>query len=140
MALGKALEKIVREAAKKRKTSGNNQYSEPSEKFTEASKGDTRDKIGKAIGMRGPTYQRAKAIIRDDPEALAMWRDLMTGSKGRPVKNEQSDNTDSVSIKPTHGNSREYTANRLVAETGKITDACNAGNYQVESGNGEETH
>lgn len=82
VALGKALEKIEREAAKKRKAQkpGGKQGEKVSpEKFTEE-KGTTRDKIGKAIGMSGPIYQRAKAVVdaaESDPETFGVIAEEM---------------------------------------------------------------
>jgi hypothetical protein len=48
-----ALEELERPKAKDRKTSGTNQHTEPSGKLPEGSKGQTRDKVGAAIGMSG---------------------------------------------------------------------------------------
>jgi ParB-like chromosome segregation protein Spo0J len=46
-----------------------------SEKITEqAGRGQTRDKVGAALGLSGPTYERARAVItaaREDPERYA---------------------------------------------------------------------
>jgi hypothetical protein len=44
----------------------------------------------------------------EDAEALAMWRKAMTGKKH--VHKADADN---ISIKPSHGNSRAYTLDRL---------------------------
>jgi hypothetical protein len=71
VAMGKRLEVLEREAAKgrQRQAGGDrgNQHtggkSGASEKITEAPTGTTRDKVGAAIGMSGPTYQRAKAVV-----------------------------------------------------------------------------
>lgn len=37
----------------------------PSVNFPDGLKGETRDIVGTAIGMSGPTYQRAKAVVED---------------------------------------------------------------------------
>ncbi len=123
-ALGKALEKIVREAAKERQQiRKGNQRGDKSENFTELSdKGDTRDKIGKAIGMSGPTYQRAKAIIRDDPEALAAWREAM---KEQGKRNDLVDNVNEVTA--DKGNSRSYTVSRLQKQRPDLFERVKAG-------------
>jgi ParB family chromosome partitioning protein len=63
VAMGEALRGIVAAKAKERKTKGVNQHTEPSGKFPEGSKGDTRDIIGKAVGLSGPTLQRATAVV-----------------------------------------------------------------------------
>lgn len=66
VALGEALRAIVEPKAKARQQARKgNQPGGNSENFTdlpEAEKGSTRDIIGKAIGMSGPTYQRAKVV------------------------------------------------------------------------------
>ena len=55
---------LERPKAKARELEGTNQYTEPSGKLPEASTGDTRDKVGKAVGMSGKTYEKAKAGTR----------------------------------------------------------------------------
>jgi ParB/RepB/Spo0J family partition protein len=74
-AMGRALEELERPKAKERQQiRKGNQRGDKSEKFTELSdKGQTREKVGKAIGMSGPTYQRAKAVLiaaEQDPETF----------------------------------------------------------------------
>jgi ParB family chromosome partitioning protein len=56
VALGEALEELEGPKAKERMKAGKKQ---PSGKFSEGKKGETREIIGKAIGMSGPTFQRA---------------------------------------------------------------------------------
>lgn len=63
VALGKRLEELERPKAKQRKRAGQNQHTEPGDKFTPPSKGKTRDKVGAAVGMSAVTYERAKAVV-----------------------------------------------------------------------------
>ena len=75
--LGKALEELETPAAKARREASQakegNKLASKSEsengavKITEPfqRKGDVRDVIGQAVGMSGPTYQRAKAVVED---------------------------------------------------------------------------
>lgn len=73
VALGKRLEELERPKAdvRRRATQGNKQSGE--EKFTSPDKGKTCDKVGKAVGMSGVTYTRAKAVVKaaeDDLETF----------------------------------------------------------------------
>jgi hypothetical protein len=52
-----------------------------------------------------------EALLRDDAEILQMWRQATTGAK-----HVHHADTDNVSIKPGHGNSRAYTLDRLKRE------------------------
>ena len=56
VALGKALEALERPRAAARMKAD----VAPPERFTEGRRGQTRDIVGKAIGVSGPIYQRAK--------------------------------------------------------------------------------
>lgn len=58
VALGQRLEALERPRAAERKRAGK----APSENFTEG-RGETRDRVGAAIGMSGPTYEKAKAVV-----------------------------------------------------------------------------
>lgn len=76
VALGKALEELERPKAKERQKehgkTAPGKGKNTSENFTEVS-GTTREKVGEAIGMSGPTYQRAKAVVaaaEDDPDTF----------------------------------------------------------------------
>jgi hypothetical protein len=55
--------------------------------------------------------QKVEALIEDDAELLAMWREAMVGKVGRPAK----ENHDNV-MHSRQGNSRAYTLNRLKRE------------------------
>lgn len=71
VALGIELEKLERPKASERKKSTQGNRQSGAEKFSAPEKGDTRDKVGGAIGMSGVSYQRAKAVVKaaeEDPE------------------------------------------------------------------------
>lgn len=77
-AMGMALEPLKKPDATKRMKAGK----KPSETFT---KGGVREEIGAAVGMSGPTYQRAKAVVvaaKEDPETFGPIAEEMdrTGS------------------------------------------------------------
>lgn len=63
VALGRELERIESEEAKKRQESGVNQYTEPSGNFPEGSTGRARDKVASALGVSGRTYEKAKKVV-----------------------------------------------------------------------------
>ena len=79
VAIGKALEALEQPLAKERQREAASRggkarhgISVP-ENLRDAGGGDTRDKIGKAIGMSGPTFQRAKAVAdaaESEPETF----------------------------------------------------------------------
>lgn len=83
VALGRQLEELEKPRAKERQQdhgkTAPGKKKNTSENFTEV-KGDTRDIVGDAIGMSGPTYQRAKAVVtaaEDDPETFGPIADEM---------------------------------------------------------------
>lgn len=51
---------------------------------------------------------------RDDPEALALWREEMTGEPHRPKKDESGNNV--TASRRITGNSRAYLLSRLKRE------------------------
>ena len=65
----------------------------------------------------GENPDRIEALIRDDAEVLAMWREEMVERPGKPSK-VNLDNADNVSNKERvqAGNSRAYTVSRLQRE------------------------
>jgi ParB-like chromosome segregation protein Spo0J len=71
VAFAEALEALEKEQARQRQTAGVNQHTEASGKLPEGSRGQTRDKVGAALGMSGRTYEKAKAVVEaaaEDPE------------------------------------------------------------------------
>src|SRR5438128_513184 len=63
VALGKDLEKLERDEARKRQKLG----PKPSGNYPEGKKasdrGQTRDKVGASVGMNGTTYEKAKFVV-----------------------------------------------------------------------------
>lgn len=60
--LGKRLEELEKPAARKRQ-GARTDLPQPSGKFPEGSKGQTRDKVAAALGVSGRTYEKAKQIV-----------------------------------------------------------------------------
>jgi hypothetical protein len=81
------------------------------------------------VGIKLDTVEK---LIADDPEAAAAYREEMTGKKGRPPSQE---NTDIVSIKqkPKHGNTRAYTLDRLKRERPDLFDKVKAGKLSANA-------
>jgi hypothetical protein len=90
---------VFDDEAKERMTSGVNQHS-PVEKLPQASKGKSRDKAGEAV----------EAVIRDDAECLAMFREAM---KEQGKRTDLSDNVREVKPADSCGNSRAYSIARV---------------------------
>lgn len=67
VALGRALEELEKPNADERRREGNARGGrggeEVAENVTATSRVDVRDVVGGAVGMSGPTYQRAKAVV-----------------------------------------------------------------------------
>lgn len=66
VAIKKALEPIERKAAKERQAHGGPR----SEKLSEREKGNTRDRLGRMVGMSGPTLEKAEAVVNSGDVAL----------------------------------------------------------------------
>ena len=86
-----ALEPIERALAKERQFSGQNQYTEPSGKFPEGSKGQSLDRVAAAVGRDRKTVQKARAIrdaAKKEPEKYAKLQEDMdrTGRADGPFK------------------------------------------------------
>ena len=80
VAIGRELEKQEREKAKERETAGISQPPEPCGNLPQGSPGKTRDKVGRAIGMSGKTYEKAKRVVEaaeQDPNAYGELREKM---------------------------------------------------------------
>jgi ParB-like chromosome segregation protein Spo0J len=74
-ALGKELEALERPKAAERKEAsqakaGEKVGSKGGDQFTPPSAGKTRDKVGEALGMSGPQYQRVKAVVEQGAPEL----------------------------------------------------------------------
>ena len=75
--------------------------------------------------MLGDRGKRAKveAVIKDDPEALAMFREAMKEHAGRPTK-ESTNNVSTIQDEgrnTEHGNSRAYSIDRVKRECDEAT-------------------
>jgi len=80
VALGRAIESLEREAAKKRLREAGRLGGKGSGKLPEASTGDTRDKVADALGIGASTYERAKRVTEAaeaDPETYGDLPALM---------------------------------------------------------------
>jgi len=58
--------------------------------------------------------EKVEAVIRDDPEALAAFREAMLGKPGRPKEGETRDNV--TGLDDDRGNSRAYSISRVQRE------------------------
>ena len=69
----------------------------------------------------GENPERIEALIRDDAEVLAMWREAMKGKHGGDRRSEEVIKVDNVTLdKPSKGNSRSYTVSRLQREAPEL--------------------
>jgi hypothetical protein len=62
----------------------------------------------KPVAGCGWPPEKVEALIRDDPEVLALWREAVTGQHG----GDRSSKADNISLEPGHGTSRSYTLSR----------------------------
>lgn len=94
VALGLALEELERPAAAERKAeAGKANLPTSEEKFPPLTKGDRTGKVydlvGEAVGMSGPTYKRAKAVVRaageGDPVAVDALAEMDRTGKVTPA-------------------------------------------------------
>jgi len=67
--------------------------------------------------------EKVEALLKDEPEVLALWRKATTGHRGKPRKENSSNRT----IKPTRGTTRAYTLDRLKREQPDLFDRVCAG-------------
>jgi len=116
VAMGESIEKFIEKpAAEKREKSGTNQYTEPSGKLPEGSKGDSRDKVGAAVGMSGKTYEKAKAVVsaaKENPKKFETVRQEMdkTGNVDKAFKIvKRIDDTDKLPFEPQAFNIWNFT-------------------------------
>jgi ParB family chromosome partitioning protein len=68
VSLGRAIEEIERPRAAERRKSG--AKAEPSGTGSGRSAGETRDKVGEALGVSGRTYEQAKKVVEQGTEEL----------------------------------------------------------------------
>jgi len=78
----------------------------------------------------GEDPAKIEAVIRDDAEVLAMWREAMKGKPGRPKQEgERGYNV----IAARRGNSRAYTVSRLQREAPKLFAKVAAGEISANA-------
>jgi hypothetical protein len=71
----------------------------------------------KPLAGCGWPLEKVEALIKDEPEILALWREATTGAKGRPEKPKENAYNISNNHQPVrHGTSRAYTLDRLKRE------------------------
>jgi len=75
----------------------------------------------------GEDPAKIEAVIRDEAEVLALWREVMT-----PAKHIHHDDTDNISI--SHGTSRNYTLTRLKSQYPKIYEQVKTGRLSANAG------
>ena len=69
----------------------------------------------------GENPERIEALIRDDAEVLAMWREAMKGKHGGDRRSEEVIKVDNITLdKPSKGTSRSYTVSRLQREAPEL--------------------
>lgn len=77
----------------------------------------------------GEDPSKIEAVIRDDAEVLAMWREAMKQKQG-----QRTDIVDIVNeVKPSKGNSRAYTVSRLQREAPELFAKVAAGEMSANA-------
>ena len=74
----------------------------------------------------GENPEKLEAIIRDDVEALTLWREQMTPPNHRPISHDNV-------ITSKQGNSRAYTLSRLKVEEPKLFEEVKAGRMSANA-------
>lgn len=91
----------------------------------------------KPVDGWGQDPAKIEAVIRDDVEALAMWREAMTEEPGGDRQSkEHKSNTDNVSNAFTcdnHGNSRSYTVARLKQQAPELFEKVVSGELSANA-------
>ncbi|VTR94115.1 Marine sediment metagenome DNA, contig: S01H1_S24385 (Fragment) OS=marine sediment metagenome GN=S01H1_59837 PE=4 SV=1: ParBc [Gemmata massiliana] len=72
--VGRRIEKLEKPNSDRRKKAGRG--TEPSGKFPDGSTGDTRDKVGSALGMSGKTYEKGKKVSEAAEKEPEKYGDL----------------------------------------------------------------
>lgn len=78
----------------------------------------------------GEDPAKIEAVIRDDAEVLAMWREAMKGKAGRPIK-ESLDNIKGITAPA--GTGRAYTVSRLQREAPELFAQVAAGTISANA-------
>jgi len=71
--------------------------------------------VSKPVHGWGEDPSAVEAVIRDDPEALAAFREAMKGKPGRPKAGDQT-RTNGTGIETTRGQTRAYSITRVQRE------------------------
>lgn len=107
--MGKRLEALLKPEAEKRQAHGTTAPGKPanaSGKLPEALTGDTRDKVGEAVGLSGRTYEKAKAVVAEaskpdaKPEVKAAAQQMDATGKVDPAYRAVKAATEPVKPKP----------------------------------------
>jgi len=87
----------------------------------------------KPIRGWGQDPAKVEAVIKDDAEVLAMWREAMTDKKGKRTKN----NSDNITIinkpKSGRGTSRAYAVSRLKRQRPDLFDEVKEGKMSANA-------
>jgi hypothetical protein len=76
----------------------------------------------------GEDLKKVEAVIKDDPEALRMFREATTAAHGGDRKTEDAAiKSDNVTLEPERGNSLAYTLDRLHREAPELYEQVVAG-------------
>jgi hypothetical protein len=67
------------------------------------------------------------AVIQDDAESLALFREAMKGESGRPSTEESHNNV--MELKSVHGTSKSYTVSRLKRDRPDLFERVVAGEF-----------
>lgn len=83
VAISEAIKELERAQAKKRQRAGGRADGQASANFAEASRGETREKVAKAVGMSHTTLKKAKEVVEaavEDPERYGPIKEEMDRS------------------------------------------------------------
>ena len=78
-------------------------------------------------------HDKVEALLKDDPEALQMWRAATTAKKGGDRKSDNAIKRDNVTNDPERGNAKAYTLDRLKRERKDLFDEVVAGNLSANA-------
>jgi hypothetical protein len=82
----------------------------------------------------GENPDRIEALIRDDAEVLAMWREAMKGKHGGDRRSEEATKVDNVNLeRASKGNSRSYAVSRLQREAPELFAQVAAGTISANA-------
>lgn len=82
----------------------------------------------------GEDPAKIEAVIRDDAEVLAMWREAMKAKTGPKVKREENSYCNNITqTKGATGTSRAYTVSRLQREAPELFEKVKAGEMSANA-------